>query len=188
MYDSTDILNTMENGTKADKYMFVNYGRVAANIITTTSTIYNTPQSPAEFPDFPFGKTVPANYRITLYGVLGSDIVDDRGGGDCMNSSYLKLVRGRETLFDDDKNGILFKGLIGTTDAAAEFARGVSLIGNLSSIDNKPPFMFPEPITFNPGDELNVYLSTVAGVAQNLSDLLIADVEIGIITLVERIA
>jgi hypothetical protein len=104
-----------------------------------------------------------------------------------MNSEYLKLVRCRETLFDDDKNGILFKGLIGTTGAAAELARGVSLIGNLSSIDNKPPFMFPEPLVFNPGDELNIYITTIAGAAQNLSDLLIADLEIGLITLVEKI-
>lgn len=185
VYDAGDIKNTDDNGSKSNKYFFINYGRVAADVVTTVSTVYNTPQSPAEFPDFPFGKTVPADYRVTLYGVLGSEVVDDRSGGDCMNTEYLKLVRSRETLFDDDKNGILFKGLIGKTDGAAEFSRGVSLIGNLSDLNSKPPFMFPEPIVFNAGDELNVYISTTAGAAQNLSDLLVADLEIGLITVVE---
>ena len=186
-YDAADITNTMDNGSAALKYFFVNYGRVAANLIATGDTQLLASQNPAEFPDFPFGKTVPAKNKITLYGILASDVVDDRSGGDCMNTEYIKLIRDRVILFDDDRNGILMKGIIGATDVAAEFARGVSLIGNNSSADLKPAFMFPEPIEFLEGEELNVMLTVTAGAAQNLSDLLIADLEIGLICCVERV-
>jgi hypothetical protein len=188
LYDAGDIKNTDENGTKADSYIFLNYGRVAAAIVTGASFIYGTVQSPAEFPDFPYGKTVPAKTRITLYGVLGTDIVDYRSAADALNSEYLKFVKGRETLFDEDKNGILFKGLTGTVDAASIFGRGISLVGNLSSIDTKEPFMFPEPLVFNEGDELNVYITTVAGVAIAAATLAAADMEIALICKVEKIA
>jgi hypothetical protein len=188
LYDAGDIKNTDENGTKSDSYIFLNYGRPSAAIVTGTSTIYNTVQSPAEFPDFPYGKTVPSKTKLTLYGVLGTDIVDYRSAADALNSEYLKFVKGRETLFDEDKNGILFKGITGTVDAASIFGRGISLIGNLSSIDIKEPFMFPEPIVFNEGDELNVYLTTVAGAAIAAASLAAADVEIALICKVEKVA
>jgi hypothetical protein len=188
LYDAGDIKNTDENGTKADSYIFLNYGRVAAAIVTGTSTIYGTVQSPAEYPDFPYGKTVPAKTKITLYGVLGTDIVDYRSAADCLNSEYLKFVKGRETLFDEDKNGILFKGITGQVDAVSVFGRGISLIGNLSSIDGKEPFMFPEPLVFSEGDELNVYITTVAGAAIAASTLAAADTEIALICKVEKVA
>jgi hypothetical protein len=176
----------MENGSKSKTYMFINYGRPSAVITTTTSTAYDVSTNPAEFPDFPFGKTVPAKTKMTLYGILASDIVDDRSGNDCMNSEYIKLIRERVTLFDDDKNGLLLRGLIGNTDASAQIGRGISLVGNMSTVDMKPAFMFPEPILFNDGEELNIYLTTTAGASQSASDLAVADVEIGLIARVER--
>lgn len=185
-YDATDILADMENGSKSKTYMFINYGRPSAVITTTTSTAYDVSTNPAEFPDFPFGKTVPAKTKMTLYGILASDIVDDRSGNDCMNSEYIKLIRERVTLFDDDKNGLLLRGLIGNTDASAQIGRGISLVGNMSTVDMKPAFMFPEPILFNDGEELNIYLTTTAGASQSASDLAVADVEIGLIARVER--
>jgi hypothetical protein len=188
LYDAPDILNTMENGTKADSYIFLNYGRVAAAIVTGTSTIFGTVQSPAEFPDFPYGKTVPSKTRITLYGLLASDIVDYRSAADSLNSEYVKFVKGRETLFDEDKNGILCKGITGSVDAGSIIGRGLSLVGNLSSIDGKQPFIFPEPLVFNEGDELNVYLTTVAGAVIAAATFAAADTEICLICKVEKIA
>ena len=188
LYDAGDIKNTDENGTKADSYVFLNYGRVAAAIVTGVSTIYGTVQSPAEFPDFPYGKTVPAKTRLTLYGVLGTEIVDYRSAADSLNSEYLKFVKGRETLFDEDKNGILFKGLTGNVDGGSILGRGISFIGNLSSVNTKEPFMFPEPLVFNEGDELNVYITTVAGAVIAVATLAAADMEIALICKVEKIA
>lgn len=187
-YDAGDILNTSENGSKADKYFFLNYGRVGAAITTTGDTLYNTSQSPVQFPDFPYGKVVPSGKKISIVGLMFSDIVDDRSGGDVMNSDFIKLVRGRTTLFDEEKNGILAKGIIGITDGSAQIGRGVSLPGNLSTVDIKTPLIFPSPLVFLPGEELNIYITTTAGAAQNLSDLLAADTEICLIETVEPAA
>jgi len=187
-HDAGDIKKEMPNGSEAKEYLFINYGRVAAAITTSTSTIFSVVQTPAEFPDFPFGKDVPAGYEIDILGILGSDVVDDRSGGDCMNTDYIKMVRERVTLFDDDKNGIFFKGIIGTTDGTAQFARGYSLIGNHSDVDQKPPLLFSPPLVFKSGEELGVYVVTTAGAAQNLSDLAAADLELGLIQRVRRVA
>ena len=186
-YDAGDIKKSDPNGTEAAEYLFINYGRVAAAITTSVSTVFKVVKSPPYFPDFPFGDIVPAKTEIDILGILFSDVVDDRSADDTMNTDYLKLVRGRETLFDDDKNGILVKGLIGTTDAEAQFARGYSLIGNHSSIDGKLPMLFDPPLTFTPGEELGVYITTTAGASQSASSLAVADLEIGLIERVRRI-
>ena len=180
-YDAGDIKKTDPNGSDAKEYVFINYGRVAAAISTTVETIFGTLQTAAEFPDFPYGKDVPANTAIDLLGILASDIVDDRGSDDDMCSEYLKLVRGRETLFDADKNGLLLKGITGVTDAVAQIARGLSIIGNFSDVDHKLPMLFDPPLTFAAGEELGIYLSTTAGSSQSASDLAAADTEIGLI-------
>lgn len=185
-YDAGDITNVMDNGSAALKYFFINYGRVSATITTTGSQLYSVVQSPAEFPDFPYGKTVPAKTKITVHGILASDIADDRGAADTMNSEFIKLIKDRVTLFDDDKNGILMRGIIGVTGTAAVIGRGVSLIGNKSDVSIKPPLMFPSPIDFADGEELNVYITTTAGASQSASGLAVADTEIGVISTVER--
>jgi len=185
-YDAGDIKSDMENGSASKSYFYINYGTVSDEISTTGDTQYTVSNCPAEFPDFPFGKTVPAKTKITLYGILASDIVDDRGSNDSMNSEYLKLIKERVVLFDENRNGLLLKGITGTTDTSAQIARGVSILGNFSDIDLKPPFMLPEPLVFGDGDELNVYLTTTAGSGQDASDLAVADVEVGFIQKVER--
>ena len=186
-YDAGDIKPTDPNGTEATEYTFINYGRVAAAVATSVSTVFSVVKTAFEFPDFPFAKDVPAKTEIDLLGILFSDVVDDRSSDDTMNTDYLKLVRARETLFDEEKNGLLVKGLIGTTDAEAQFARGYSVIGNYSSIDGKLPLMFDPPLTFTPGEELGIYITTTAGDSQSASDLLAADLEIGLIERVRRI-
>jgi len=187
-YDAGDITEKMPNGSASDEYLFINYGRVSAAVTKTGDTIYDTVQTPAEFPDFPFGKDVPAKMQIELLAILASDVVDDRSGNDSMTTEYLKLIRERVTLFDDDKNGLLLKGITGVTDATAQFARGLSLIGNFSDVDGKPPLFFDPPLVFAPGEELGVYITTAAGASQSASDLAAADLEIGLIERVKAAA
>jgi len=188
VYDAGDITETDINGPKATEYLFINYGRVAANVTSTGDTIYSTSANPAEFPDFPFGKDVPAMTEIELIGILASDVVDDRGSNDSMNTEYLKLIKERTVLFDEDRNGLLLKGLTGTTDGTAQIARGLSVIGNYSDTDGKPPLFFDPPLKFAAGEELGVYITTTAGSSQSASDLLIADLEVGLIERVKRTA
>lgn len=187
-FDAGDMLPSMPNGSESDEYLLFNYGRVAAAITTSVDTIFSVVQTPAEFPDFPYGKDVPAKTEIDLIGILASDIVDDRGGTDDMSSSYLKLIRQRETLFDDDKNGLFMRGIIGNTDAAAVIGKGISMLGNYSDKDLRPPIMFDPFITFMAGEELGIYLTTVAGAGRAASTLAVADTEICLIERVRKVA
>lgn len=185
--DAGDFKPEMPNGSKATEYMFVNYGRPAAAVTTTVETVYNTVKSPAEFPDFPFAKDVPAHTEIELLGVLASDLVDYRSAADAMNTDYLKLVRERETLFDEDKNGLIHKGVVGTVNGATVIARGYSLFGNFSDVDRKLPLLFDPPLMFSPGEELGIYVATTAGTTVSAASLAAADLEIGLIERVKRV-
>jgi len=187
-FDAGDILPSMANGSEADEYLLLNYGRVAAAITTSVDTIFGTTQTPAEFPNFPYSKDVPAKTEIDLIGILASDIVDDRGGTDDMSSSFIKLIRQRETLFDEDKNGLFMRGIIGTTDAAAIIGKGISMLGNYSDKDNRPPLLFDPRLVFVAGEELGLYLTTVAGAGRAASTLAAADTEICLIEKIRKVA
>ena len=194
VYDAGDMKRTDPNGSEASEFVICNYGRVADeteeppdNVTITGDTIFKLSHTPAEFDAFPFGERAPANKEIELLALLASDVVDDRGADDTMNTEYIKFVYERTTLFDAERNGLLLKGIIGDTDAAAQIGRGLSIVGNFSDVDGKPPFIFDPPRKYGVNEELGVYVATAAGTAQAESDLLIADLEIGLIERIKRI-
>lgn len=188
IHDAGDFKPEAPNGSKASEYMFINYGRPADAVGTTAETIYDTMQSPAEFPDFPFAKDVPAHRQIELLGILASDLVDYRSAADAMNTDYLKLIRERETLFDEDKLGLIHKGVVGNVNAATIIARGYSLFGNFSDVDQKLPLLFDPALVFHAGEELGIYVATTAGATVSLASLAAADLEIGLIERVKLVS
>lgn len=162
-WEPGDISPQQENGSKSPEYLLFNYGDTGAVVNIDGDSLYDNPVSPAEFPDFPWGKVVPANHEIDLLGICGSP----RAPGDNITAhhtytEFIKLVKDREVLFDEDRNGIIFLHRSPNVDSQIDqTAEGFTLIGNLSEYDNNPPLMFPAPLTFVAGDELNVYLTTV---------------------------
>lgn len=166
--DAGDYQKNQENGSEAAEYFFVNYGRVTGNLTTAGSTIYDVLQSPAEFPDFPYNQVVPAKVEIDVLGVLASCVLDWDAATDFTYTQYLKFIKDRITLFDDDKNGLLIQGG-GIADAAATLVgEGYSLIGNYSNIDTRKPFMFPNPLLFGSGDELGIYMTVAASTSAGI--------------------
>ncbi|MBA7654274.1 hypothetical protein ES703_62151 [subsurface metagenome] len=164
-WEPGDISPEDENGSKSLEYLFLNYGDSGDNIDSAANTLYDNPVSPAEFPDFPFGKVVPAKHEIDIIGILGSPRASgENNDTNWIYTDFIKMVKDREVLFDDDRAGLLFshpsKNVESGIDQTAE---GFTMIGNLSEYDNNPPLMFPVPLTFVAGDELNIYLTTVAG-------------------------
>ena len=171
VYDEEDIKKDMPNGTDAKEYFFMNYGNAGSNINTDGDTLYDTPKSPAQFPDFPFGKVVDPKKEVTIHGVCASDFAPkENDGTNYCYTKYLKFIRGRKTLFDEDLNGLLlwanFATALGNMDMVGE---GQSIIGNYSDKDMKMPLFFPTPLVYGPGEELNIYLTTVkGGTGQNI--------------------
>ena len=185
IYEPGDISPDMENGSEAKEYMLINYGRVAATAdLAEGDNLYEYSKLPSEFPNFPFGKDVPAKTTINIYGILASDIGRTTDGGSNKQiSKYLKLIKEREVLFDEDKRGLM---LIGDAPASDTFNIGtyLSCIGNYSSVDKRLPLLFSEPLTFMSGEELSVVVnSEVLSGSANITGALS---EVGIIERVIR--
>jgi hypothetical protein len=95
------------------------------------------------------------------------------------------MVFNREVLFDDDRNGLLLLGPTGVNVGGRDrVAEGQSIIGNYSNVDMRLPLIFPAPLSFTPGDELLVYLTTgKLGAGQNID---IYEQEIAMVQSVKR--
>lgn len=165
IYDPEDISAEQENGSLSNEYFFLNYGTTGAAITTPADDLYDTVVSPAEFPDFPYGKVVPARFEIDILGICGSPRCPGANAApNYIYTKWIKFVKEREVLFDEDRNGLLFMHPSTTVDSGIDqTAEGFTLIGNLSAYDNNPPLMFPTPLSFLPGEELNIYLTTEGG-------------------------
>ena len=166
-YDAGDITAVMPCGTASKNYGFLQYLRESAVLTTSGDMLLDTSITPAEFPDFPAGKAVPAKMRIKLHGIAGCPVADFASGDNGFYTTYLKLIREREVLFDEDRDGFLFwgndqtaqtgiytlpKGIIGSGADYAEFNAFWA---------NKQPLMFDPPLVFESGEELLVYLTWV---------------------------
>ena len=165
IHEAGDMPADGENGSRASVYTFLNYGNCGASINTNGDSLYTTSQSPAEFPAFPFGAVVPAKTEIELIGICASPFApEENDDTDYIYTQFLKLVKGRVVLFDEDRQGIIFDNRqLSLTHRQDSVAQGFSLIGNKSEYDLNDPFMFDPPLKFVPGDELAIYVTTVQG-------------------------
>jgi len=174
-----DYTSNMPNGSDSDKYLLLNYGRYSTTLVDGDN-LYETAQTPVEFPGFPWGKTVPASKTIRIYGIAFSDVGKTSSSASNQHETqYLKLIKEREVLFDDDRNGLLCYGAASASTDGTYVAAGQSVLGNRSDADLSDPLIFDEPLVFGPNEELNVYVTTdvVAGSA----NLAAADAEVCLI-------
>lgn len=162
IYDAGDMRADMPNGSDAKEYNFLQY-MDSTEILTASGDIdIDTSLSPAEFPDFPAGKAVPARHTIEILGIAGSPVGDKTSGDNYFLSQYLKLVKDRETLFDEDRNGIPFFAKK-PSDDEVQYRTTFSLIGDcvMSSTDQSKelhadPWLFEPALKFQAGEELIV--------------------------------
>ncbi len=166
-YDSGDILATMPNGSNASEYVFMQYMSTSETPTASQDILLDTSLSPAEFPDFPCGKVVPANHEITVLGLFGHPFSTGDTGPNAWGTSFVKMIRDREVLFDEDRNGIPFDGQNAAAVADA-YLSNFSLIGACVDVllDSAVrayglPLLFDPPLVFSEGAELNVYLTGV---------------------------
>ena len=166
-YDAGDIRADMPNGSAAKEYVFMQYMSTSKTPTASQDIILDTSLSPAEFPDFPAGKVVPANHEITLLGIAAHPFTTGDSGPNAWGTTFVKLLKEREVLFDDDRNGIPFDGQDATATADA-YGCNFSLIGAGTPVllDSAvqvigDPLLFDPPIVFGEGAELNIYLSGI---------------------------
>jgi hypothetical protein len=104
----------------------MNYGHTGDAIAAAGTYLYDTSSSPDEFPAFPFGKTVPAKLNAKIHAMFASDVtIIGDATTKYVKTAYIKMVKDRETLFDEDRNGIpFFSAPVGTTAASHTLPRG----------------------------------------------------------------
>lgn len=165
-YSAGDILATLPNGSDAKEYTFLQYMESSVTLSADGDLPMDTSLSPAEFPDFPCGKVVPARHTINMLGLVGNPYAQGFSGS-ISHTTFVRMVKDRETLFDLDRAGIVFRGKAsgGHRDS---YQTDFSLIGGcldgsqLSGLaDIGYPLLFEPPLTFVSGEELNIYVATL---------------------------
>jgi len=166
-YSAGDVKATDQNGSQSNVYTFIQYAKIGDTPAASGDYQIDTSITPAEFPDFPCGKVVPAKHTIELLGIVGSPFVQGISGPHSLATSFFKLIKDREVLFDTDRNGIPFDGQDAAATAVA-YAANFSLIGpstpvllNTNAICNGKPLMFDPVLKFEAGAELLAYLTLV---------------------------
>jgi hypothetical protein len=166
-YSAGDVKESDPNGSASKMYTFVQYAKVGTAPTASGDALISASLTPSEFPDFPCSRVVPALHTIELLGILGCPFVSGAAGPVSFATSFMKLIRDREVLFDSDRNGIPFDGQNAAATALA-YGCNFSLIGPQTSvlvdsnaIANGEPLMFDPPLKFEAGQELNAYLTVV---------------------------
>ena len=187
IYDAEDMTPVMPNGSRALEYIYCNYGNTGAVITQPGTDLYTTTVNPGEFLDFPFNKVVPAKTEIDLVAVLASDFAPaENTAGDYLHTQYLKFIAERITLFDEDRQGLLMLGPAGVNVGARDrVGEGQSLLGNYSDVDMRLPFRLPTPLTYLPGDDLDIYLTTDGD--GTYQDIALDEHEIALVQVVRRV-
>lgn len=167
IHDAGDIRADMPNGTESKEYLFMQYMASSGTVDSNETVELDTSLSPAEFPDFPCGKSVPSNNEIEMLGLVGCPCGQGTSASNKTYSTYVKMVKERETLFDEDRNGIPFfyaHGIFGGTNYYSDF----SLIGPCVNVDMSTlmgslgdPMLFRPSLIFRPGEELIMSMSFI---------------------------
>jgi len=163
VHDAGDITSDMPNGSTSNEFLFLNYGTNAIEIaIDATGTLDST-RNPSEYPAFPYGEVVPANYEMEILGFLLIAWKDALGNLN-PNYAFLKLTKDRKVLFDDDRQGICVREGLGflTWGPCRQTNVDISL--------------FPEPLLFSSGDELLVQM-TAGDTAIAIDDLMFCSIQ-----------
>jgi hypothetical protein len=171
------------NGPLSKEYDIILYGQPSAAPVAGTTEL-DLANNPTEFTKFPFSENVPPGTIISIFGVLFSDVGKTSGtAANKQYTTYLKLGVGRVTLFDEDLNGVPFVGAAPAADGT-DIGLGFSFGGNFSTIDQRYPLMFPEPLVFTEGADLDISVTTVVGLG--VANFAAADVEVGLIARVKE--
>ena len=144
--------------------------------------------NPTEYPDFPFGGIVPAGRKMELIGILASDLAPAANvTGTATYTDYLKFMRGREVLFDEDHNGLLYYApYLDPPGAVNMIGEGYAIGGNFSQCDLKQPHMFEPSVEFIEGEELRVsWHIVIAGAGSPITEEL---QEVGLILRISPMA
>lgn len=184
-FDTGDVSSSETNGTNSTKYDLLQYGQIAGAAVAGEN-LFTAQITDNGYPAFPFGRVVPSKFRFTLRGIAFSSFnKTDNTDTDEMFSASMRFVRERKTLFDEDLNGLLYRGVNQASDGQV-YGNGQQSGGQRSSVDISDPLIFETPIVFEEGDDLDIFLNMILNSGAVNVDAI--DTEMALIFNVEKTA
>lgn len=160
VHDAADITAALPNGSLSKEYFFLNYGTNQNELTESKYYTLDKTLCPVEFPDFPFGAVVPSKTEISILGLLVNEYEKNNYADTTDHYHHtmrLRLIRGRETLYDDDKRGFYILGDGASAGSVNEkYGAGISQLPWLCESKVGEPLLLPTPLIFSAGAELNV--------------------------------
>ena len=157
-YSAEDIKKDMINGSEAKEYVYVAYGRISETVKDAGEYVYDTIINPEEFLDFPFERECPAKTEIELLGITGWEAISVADASNYTYTKYLRLFKGRKILFDSEKKGLPMYQWYYSGASGQSGGRGLSVLGQYTSVDYRLPLLFDTPVKFSAGEELRIIL------------------------------
>ncbi len=165
IWDTNDIKSTDLNGSASKEYIFLQYGSYDTAITAAGTYTLNKVHNPVEFPNFPFGDPVPSKATMEVLGIgCPAHIMSGATyATDWVASTYLRLYKEREVLFDEDRNGLLIFADTAVPGANTTMYYDSSFselpYGGLGTY--KPLRILPQPLLFGANEELSVQMTIV---------------------------
>lgn len=143
--EKDDFKPDMPNGSMAKQFTFLNYGTNSAIITAGNYGTLDTQRNPSEYPAFPYGAIVPAKQKVEILGFLFMTWKSNIPAG-LHSYGFLKCIKDRITLWDDDRKGLLVGEGMGMLTWGPCRQTNVDIT------------LLPEPLVFSPGDELIIQI------------------------------
>lgn len=157
VHDAGDLSSTNPNGSEASERDLITYGRVGS--VSSGECLYNSATYGVIVGGFPFTDKVPPAYEVHVKGVLFQDIMKISGtGANKSKSMYLKFIKEREVLYNNQLAGLPYFGDTTKTSDGTYNGTGLSVGGVYTDLNSKEPYILPEPIVNVEGQKLEIYL------------------------------
>lgn len=166
LYEGGDVKAEEDNGSKSRKSRLFQVISNSAIVEAAGDAPLDQSDLAAEFIDFPGGKIVPARTEMHLLAMFGIAAgISKSTATHTQHTTYIKMLADRVDLIDKDLAGFPF---VGDIDEASEALSYLTDSGRLfCGVAARMPglIVFPEPIVFEAGVELNVFATVVEDAA-----------------------
>jgi len=153
IYDAADIKADDINGSRSKVRRYIHYGDNLT--VAAVAEEINVSDAWTGLSEWPFdASAVPEGHTFGIKGILASPVAIGDGTAIVAYTTYLQLMRRGTVLFDEDRNGLPFRGDAGHTAATDDYDPDGSVIGAMSEDNPKPPLIFDPMLSFTEGDTL----------------------------------
>jgi len=163
-YDAGDVAAEEPNGSNARIRRYLHYMQNEA-AITESPGALDESLLWTGMQQWPVGgRQVPHNAVIRLLAILGCPCAEGTGAANEGYTTYLKLLREGDVLFDVDQNGLPFLGDVAAVADAVAYSPVGSVVGPFTAEYPYPPLWLDPPMEFTPGETLTPQV-VIAGLA-----------------------